>query len=225
MDQNFVIPIILSGGVGSRLWPLSREQHPKPFIKLADGQSLLQKTYIRATQVVDTPEIVTITNRELFFYTKDEYEETEVDAKKTYILEPFGKNTAAAIALAGHYILSKYGDKAKILILSADHLIKETKIFAEAIHKANELIEKDKIVTFGIKPTFPHIGYGYIESKGECVSKFIEKPNIEKATEYFKSGNYFWNAGIFCMNAQKYLYELKNILLIFLARLNWLLKL
>ena len=105
-----LLPIILSGGVGSRLWPLSREAHPKPFIKLGDGQSLLQKSYIRARNISDSDEIVTVTNRDLFFYSKDEFEEIGVSASKnTFLLEPVGRNSAAAIAIAAHYALRSIG--------------------------------------------------------------------------------------------------------------------
>ena len=119
-----LLPIILSGGVGSRLWPLSREAHPKPFIKLGDGQSLLQKSYIRACSISDSDEVVTVTNRDLFFYSKDEFEEIGVSASKnTFLLEPVGRNSAAAIAIAAHYAHGAYGPDCTMLIMPADHLV------------------------------------------------------------------------------------------------------
>ena len=119
-----ILPVILSGGVGSRLWPLSRETHPKPFIKLGDGESLLQKTYKRATGIASFDEILTVTNRDLFFYTKDEFEEISASVgKNTFLLEPIGRNSAAAIAAAAHYALGEHGADCIMLVMPADHLI------------------------------------------------------------------------------------------------------
>jgi mannose-1-phosphate guanylyltransferase/mannose-6-phosphate isomerase len=132
-----ILPIILSGGVGSRLWPLSREAHPKPFIKLGDGQSLLQKAYIRACNISDSNEVVTVTNRDLFFYSKDEFEEIDVLASKNiFLLEPVGRNSAAAIAIAAHYALGAHGTDCTMLIMPADHLVHDMKAFTQAVKQA-----------------------------------------------------------------------------------------
>ncbi len=206
-----IIPVILSGGVGSRLWPLSREQHPKQFIRLADNQSLIQKTYARALSIPGIEEIITMTNRDLFFYTKDEYSETDIgqDIHVTYILEPFGRNTAPAIATATLYAAQKYGDDAILVILPADHLILNPDSFIHAVEMAIQQAENNKLVTFGIKPNAAKTGYGYIEADGNKVLQFVEKPNKETAQNYLASGNFFWNAGIFCFAANIMLQQMQ----------------
>ena len=204
-----LLSIILSGGVGSRLWPLSREAHPKPFIKLGDGQSLLQKSYIRARNISDSDEVVTVTNRDLFFYSKDEFEDIGVSASKnTFLLEPVGRNSAAAIAIAAHYALGAYGPDCTMLIMPADHLIHDMEAFAQAIKQAEKLAAHGKLVTFGIKPSAPETGYGYILANGNKVEKFVEKPDKETAEKYIDNGNYFWNSGMFCMHVGRFLEEL-----------------
>jgi mannose-1-phosphate guanylyltransferase / mannose-6-phosphate isomerase len=197
-----LIPTILCGGAGSRLWPVSRETHPKPFIRLADGESLLQKAFIRGAKLAGTREILTVTNRELFFKTEDAY--AEVNQSKTatsFILEPFGRNTAAAVAAACLHVQKNFGDQALLLVLAADHLITDQAAFANAVEHACELAQQGKLVTFGITPEAPETGYGYIESRGNEVLRFVEKPSLDKAKEYLKSGHYLWNSGMFCFTA------------------------
>lgn len=197
-----LVPVILSGGAGSRLWPVSREFHPKPFIRLADGQSLLQKAFLRGAALPEVEEILTVTNRELFFKTKDEFREVNQQALTTsFILEPFGRNTAAAIAAAALHISKVYGEEAAMLILAADHLIENQKAFVDAVTVAIKLAQQDKLVTFGIQPTAPETGYGYIESEGNTVLRFVEKPSLETAQTYMRSGRFFWNSGMFCFKA------------------------
>jgi len=209
MTSRKLLPVILSGGVGSRLWPLSREAHPKPFIKLGDGQSLLQKSYIRARNISDSDEIVTVTNRDLFFYSKDEFEEIGVSASKnTFLLEPLGRNSAAAIAIAAHYALGAHGDDCIMLVMPADHLVHNMVAFTQAVKQAEKLAVQGKLVTFGIKPSAPETGYGYILADGNKVEKFFEKPDKETAKKYIADGNYFWNSGMFCMRADSFLEEL-----------------
>lgn len=206
-----LIPTILCGGAGSRLWPVSREQHPKPFIKLADGQSFLQKTYSRARKLRSVTEIITVTNRELLFKTKDECNSLgDTIHSNTFILEPFGRNTAGAIAVAASYAASAYGDDAQILILPADHLILNEDAFQKAVEQATEQAAQGKIVTFGIKPESPETGYGYIHTLGSEVKGFTEKPSLEKAEEYLASGNYYWNSGMFCFTAKAILKEFQQ---------------
>lgn len=209
-----LIPTILCGGAGSRLWPVSRELHPKPFIRLADGQSLLQKAYLRGATLADVSEVLTVTNRELFFKTEDEYKEVAGTLGKplsnSYILEPFGRNTAPAIAAAVLRVAATHGDAALMLVLAADHLILDQAAFASAVEQAKQLATKGKLVTFGIQPEAPETGYGYIEAKGNDVLRFVEKPNMEKAQEYVNSGNYLWNSGMFCFSAGAMLREMEK---------------
>lgn len=205
-----LIPTILCGGAGSRLWPLSRSMHPKPFIRLNDGESLLQKAFIRAVKQQDVREILTVTNRELLFKTEDDYREVNhANTPTSFILEPFGRNTAAAIAAAALNIRKHYGEDAVMLVLAADHLIADAEAFGEAVNKAAQLAAEGKLVTFGIKPTSPETGYGYIEAEGNTVKRFVEKPDYKTASEYVGSGNYFWNSGMFCFKAGAVLDEMR----------------
>lgn len=206
-----MIPIILCGGAGSRLWPVSRELHPKPFINLPDGQSLLKKTFLRGAQLPGVEEILTVTNRELFFKTADEFREAQqTNLKLSYILEPFGRNTAAAIVTAALQINENYDDETLMLVLPADHLISDQKAFAIAVAEATKFAEQGKLVTFGIQPDCPETGYGYIEAEGNQVVKFVEKPSLEKAQEYLDSKRFYWNSGMFCFSVKTLLTEVKR---------------
>ncbi len=205
-----LIPTILCGGAGSRLWPVSRELHPKPFIHLADGQSLLQKTFLRGAQLPEVAEILTVTNRELFFKTTDEYRATnQARLTLSYILEPFGRNTAAAIICAALQIRDAHGEDTLMLVLPADHLITDQNAFAIAIAEATQLALQNKLVTFGIQPTGPETGYGYIEAEENRVLRFVEKPSLDKAQEYLKSGRFLWNSGMFCFSVKTLLQEVE----------------
>ena len=209
-----LIPTILCGGAGSRLWPVSRELHPKPFIRLADGQSLLQKAWLRGAVLPNVTEVLTVTNRELFFKTEDEYREIAGNAlsglPNSYILEPFGRNTAPAIAAAALQMAAAHGEDALLLVLAADHLIADQAAFSQAVVQASLLAQQGKLVTFGIQPDAPETGYGYIEADGNKVLRFVEKPNLEKAREYVDSGRYLWNSGMFCFAAGTMLREMKQ---------------
>lgn len=206
-----LIPVILCGGAGSRLWPVSREQHPKPFIRLADGQSLLQKAFLRGAQLAGVAEVLTVTNRELLFKTEDEYREVNAASVATsFILEPFGRNTAPAIVAAALQVANAHGNDAMMLVLAADHLIADLSAFEQAVLKATELAAKGKLVTFGIQPEAPETGYGYIEADGNTVLRFVEKPSLEKAQEYLASGKFLWNSGMFCFSAGSLLYEMEK---------------
>lgn len=208
-----LIPVILSGGAGTRLWPVSREGHPKPFMKLADGESLLHKTYLRAAGVAAGGEIITVTNRDYFFMSKDVFEEAKLDHAGVFLLEPEARNTAPAVALAALYVAEKYGRDALMLVLAADHLIQNPGAFAGTVKEAITLAKQDRLVTFGIVPTAPETGFGYIEcgeavGTGKRVTRFIEKPSREKASEYLAAGNFLWNSGMFCFKAGAILDEL-----------------
>lgn len=207
-----IIPVILSGGSGARLWPLSRKSHPKPFLKLPDGETLLQKTFSRVCSLEKIDEIITITNQEYFFKSQIKHKTTA--PPHTFLLEPFARNTAPAIALAALKAATSHGDDAILLVLPADHLIEDNHAFIAACYKAFALAKAGFLVTFGIKPTKPETGFGYIECGewyeslgGFKVKKFIEKPSQERAIQLLKSNNYFWNAGIFCFKVNTILNE------------------
>ena len=212
-----LIPVILSGGAGTRLWPVSREAHPKPFIVLPDGESLLQKTLLRAA-ALKPASILTVTNRDYFFITRDAYAEVVLAPGITldYLLEPAGRNTAPAIAAAAWRIREQFGDAATMLVLPSDHLIRDATAFAEAVEAAAELAEQAYLVTFGIAPSGAETGFGYIEADqarklggaGLAVRRFVEKPTREKAEEYLASGRYYWNSGMFCFGVGEFLREL-----------------
>ena len=197
-----LVPVIMCGGVGSRLWPVSRDSHPKPFIRLPDGQSLLQKAFLRGVEQLGVTEVMTVTNRELFFKIEDEFDKVNSAGKKTsYILEPFGRNTAAAVASAALRINAEHGDSAIMLVLAADHIIADFEAFKQAVARACDIAESGRLVTFGIQPEGPETGYGYIEVDAGEVRRFVEKPDLETAKSYVSSGAFYWNSGMFCFRA------------------------
>lgn len=208
--NTILIPAILCGGAGTRLWPVSRELHPKPFIQLTDGQSLLQKAFLRAAALPGVAEVLTVTNRNLYFKTIDEYQAVSAQHLLTsFILEPFSRNTAPAITMAALQTAQVYGEDALLLVLPADHLINNQVNFHAAVAEAVILAKQNYLVTFGMKPNRAETGYGYIEAAGHTVKRFIEKPSLIKAQAYYSSGNYLWNGGMFCFRAGKLLEELK----------------
>jgi len=199
--------VILCGGSGTRLWPLSRKLLPKQYLKLFDNESLFQQTIKRNEGLFES--LMIITNLEQYFIALDQLEELEskFNSKNTkFLLEEIGKNTAAAIAFA-----ALESDEDEILFITpSDHLIKNFSEYKKAIQKAKRLAQDGYLVTFGINPTEANTGYGYIESKGEDVICFHEKPDSLKAKEYLKKGNYYWNSGMFMFKAGVYLNELKK---------------
>lgn len=194
-----IIPVIMSGGAGARLWPVSREKHPKPFFRLDDEKSLIQHAFLRASVIANANQILTITNQEFFFKTEDEYRKLNLEhITRSYILEPEARDTAAAAAAVSLFVQENHGDDAIVVLFPADHLIQDIEAFQKTALHAVSIAAKGHLVTFGIKPTYPETGYGYIEADGEKVVRFVEKPNLEKAREYVSSGNFLWNSGIFC---------------------------
>ena len=222
-----LIPIILSGGSGSRLWPVSREASPKPFMRVGEGMSLLRKTFDRATALADVGEVVTVTNRDYLFKTRDEYGRDA--APSTFVLEPFGRNTAPALAMAALHVSQKHGDDAVMLVLPADHLIQDQAAFAKDVAAAVELARQGMLVTFGIKPDRADTGFGYMELDAPIgatafrAKRFVEKPYLELAQKYVDSGNYVWNSGMFCFTARQVLeaFERHQPQLLEAARACW----
>ena len=202
--------VIMAGGSGTRLWPLSRAAHPKQFLALHDDDTMLQATFQRLDGL-DIQSSVTICNEEHRFFVAEQLR--EIDKLGTIILEPVGRNTAPAIALAA--LSSLEGEDPLLLVLAADHVIQDEASFTKTIKDAMPLAESGKLVTFGIVAHEPNTGYGYIkkgesQNPGFAVDAFVEKPSIEVAKEYLKSGDYFWNSGMFLFRASRYLEELKK---------------
>lgn len=220
-----LVPVILSGGAGTRLWPVSRESFPKPFIALADGQSLLQKTLLRALSLQGVERVLTITNQAYFFQTRDAYAQVRAQHhgawQADWLLEPVGRNTGPALAAAALHVREHYGDDAVLLVLPADHLIADGAQFAKAVCQAHALAQQGYLVTFGIRPSRPETGFGYIEQGaalsdgatvatpvGYRIARFLEKPDAATAATLLAQGGYLWNSGMFCMRADTLLAEL-----------------
>jgi mannose-1-phosphate guanylyltransferase len=205
-----LVPVILSGGAGTRLWPLSRETAPKPFMPMPDGETLLAKTAARALALPGARTLLTITNRDLYFHTKDVYTALgeRAPAAPAFLLEPFGRNTAPAVAMAALYTQAVHGGDAVMIVLPADHLIRDQAAFAAAVDAALPLARAGRLVTFGISPTHPETGFGYIEcasalaASASVAARFVEKPPLATAREYLASGNYVWNSGMFLFTAR-----------------------
>jgi len=205
-----LIPVILSGGAGTRLWPVSRSAYPKPFMRMSDGETLLYKTLERALRVAAGGSILTVTGRDYYFLTRDEYArhpQADLD-RLPFLLEPAGRNTAPAVVLAALYAREQIDPGATLLILPADHLIADVAAFLDDARRAAALAEQGWLVTFGIKPTQPETGFGYIrmgapisEGGGRQIAAFVEKPNLQTAEAYLASGEYAWNSGMFCFRA------------------------
>ena len=200
--------VVMAGGSGTRLWPLSRAKHPKQFLALQGKDTMLQST-VRRLSTLDIKTSVTICNDEHRFFVAEQLR--EINSLGSIILEPIGKNTAPAIALAAF----STQDDPLLLVLAADHVIRNESKFIEAVTVAIPLAESGKLVTFGIVPCEPHTGYGYIkrgekQGDGFVVDKFVEKPSVALAQQYITSDEYYWNSGMFLFRASRYLEELEK---------------
>ena len=198
-----MINIVLCGGSGTRLWPLSRKMLPKQFVRLFNNTSLYQKTLQRNESLADS--FMVVSNQEQYFLALDQL--TQVSHKKShYVLESVGRNTAPAIALAAMAV-----DREDIVLVTpSDHLITNQTSYEKAVSQAKTLAQQNFLVTFGIRPTSAQTGFGYIEAKGNQVLSFKEKPDQKTAQSYLNQGNYYWNSGMFCFKAGVYLDELQK---------------
>jgi mannose-1-phosphate guanylyltransferase len=210
MSKLVISPVIMCGGSGTRLWPLSRALFPKQFLPLVNDTSMLQDTLLRLPKSCSEP--VFICNEEHRFLVAEQVRQLSQE-QSTILLEPEGRNTAPAVALAAINALAK-DKEAMLLVLAADHVIKDIETFQQVIAKASIAAEQGKLVTFGIVPTHAETGYGYIKKGNELkdstfdVAQFVEKPDKITAENYLESGEYLWNSGMFLFKASRYLEEL-----------------
>ena len=205
-----ICAVIMAGGSGTRLWPVSRANHPKQFLALHGDDTMLQST-VKRLEGLNVESSITICNEEHRFFVAEQLR--EIDKLGSIILEPVGRNTAPAIALAA--LSSKDDEDPMLLVLAADHVIQDEAAFTKAVSDAIPLAESGKLVTFGVVAHEPNTGYGYIkrgapQGVGFAVDMFVEKPTLKLATEYLESGDYFWNSGMFLFKASRYLEELKK---------------
>jgi mannose-1-phosphate guanylyltransferase / mannose-6-phosphate isomerase len=208
-----LVSVILSGGAGTRLWPVSRQTLPKPFMRLG-GSSLLQQAIERG-QACGAESCIVVTNRDHLFLTRDVFKTIPDSLQARYLLEPKGRNTAPAIALAALACAATHGPGAVMLVLPADHLIPDTEAFVANAFEAAQQAQHGHLVVFGISPTAPETGFGYIEVEkvGRATQKalhFVEKPDLSTAQQYLASGRYYWNSGMFCFAAGTLLAGLKE---------------
>lgn len=209
---NIILPVVMAGGTGSRLWPLSRTLYPKQFLTLTSSSSMLQETIVRLDGLTHEHPLI-ICNEEHRFIVAEQLRQLELQ-HSGIILEPVGRNTAPAIALAALHAIRNQDDPI-LLVLAADHVIQDNRAFLTAIEKALDLAVGGKLVTFGIVPNKPETGYGYIKQGKPVsedafeVSEFVEKPDLDTAKRYLSEGTYYWNSGMFVFRASRYIEELK----------------
>jgi len=210
--KNLIIPIILSGGSGARLWPLSRNQYPKQYLPLVSDNTMLQETILRLKGLDNLADPIIICNADHRFLVAEQCQQIGIK-NPTVLLEPVGKNTAPAIAAAALQSL-KDSDDSTLLVLSADHVIQDIDAFHQAIHIANQQAQSGRLATFGVVPTNANIGYGYIKSSKNNengaykVEQFVEKPDLKTAEFYLEQGSYLWNSGMFMFQALTFIDEL-----------------
>jgi mannose-1-phosphate guanylyltransferase/mannose-6-phosphate isomerase len=213
--------VILAGGSGTRFWPLSRHLYPKQLLRIIGDHTLIQQTMQRVLGCAPADHVLISTNPGQLDSMRVQLADWKDALKDNFLVEPIGRNTAPAIALAAYELLQRDPD-AIMLVVPADHVVKGAKAFQAAVALGAALASRDYLVTFGIKPTRPETGYGYIQPKletillkkgslaGHPVARFVEKPDKVKAAQYLRSGNYFWNSGMFIWRAATILNELKE---------------
>jgi len=212
MPAMKLVPVILSGGSGTRLWPLSRELLPKQLLALTGERTMLQETAARLTGVANVAGPIVVCNEAHRFLVAEQLRELQI-APTAILLEPIGRNTAPAIALAAQAALASFGEEVLLLVLPADHTLRDLAAFQSAIRLAVTAGEAGKLVAFGIVARAPETGYGYIRRGAGTdavrpVAEFVEKPDLERAQHFIASGDYFWNSGMFLFGARRYLDEL-----------------
>lgn len=200
--------VILAGGSGSRLWPLSRELYPKQLLNLYAEKSLLQSTFERLNKFIPSANIISVTNSKHHANVKMQL--GEFNGNSIVLPEPVSKNTAPAIALSVKYIIENSDDDETVLVVPSDLLIEDNEKFIQSVKEAEKFVEQGKIVTFGVKPNYPETGFGYIKSVENSVIEFCEKPNFETAKKYIQDGGYFWNSGIFMFKVSTIIKELEH---------------
>jgi mannose-1-phosphate guanylyltransferase/mannose-6-phosphate isomerase len=211
-------PVILSGGAGTRLWPLSRELYPKQLLALTGERTMLQQTALRLSGLAAAAPVV-VCNDAHRFLVAEQLRQLHIEPGAV-VLEPFGRNTAPAIALAAHAALKEGAEDPELLVLPADHVIKDVAAFQKAVRVALPAVQQGKLVTFGIVPSAPETGYGYIQRGEGCsgdgtsgvyrITRFVEKPPVDRAQQFLQSGDYLWNSGMFMFRAGRYLQELER---------------
>tara|TARA_R110002111_G_scaffold4566_3_gene25197 strand:+ start:605 stop:2005 length:1401 start_codon:yes stop_codon:yes gene_type:complete len=207
-----MIPVIMSGGSGTRLWPLSRKHRPKQFIALFGENTMFQETLNRLNGLESLQPPIVVCNNDHRFMVAEQLHELDITSPNI-ILEPVGRNTAPAMAISA-LVAEKNGDDPTLLVLAADHVIEDLAAFHKAIEAARTQAEDGKLVTFGIVPTSPNTGYGYIQADQKNtispVKAFVEKPDLQTATQYVESGNFYWNSGMFMFKASTLISELEK---------------
>lgn len=211
-----LLPVVLSGGAGTRLWPLSRESYPKQLLPLTSDKTMLQETVLRLAGIADLAKPMVVCNEAHRFMVAEQLRQIDM-AAHSIILEPCGRNTAPAVAIAALQAQAG-GEDPLLLVLPADHLIRDVELFCQVVESGVRLAEQDKLVTFGIVPDAPETGYGYIKATAEGiegtdafpVARFVEKPDLETAQAYVDSGQYYWNSGMFLFKASRYIEELEK---------------
>jgi mannose-1-phosphate guanylyltransferase len=203
-----MIALIMAGGIGTRFWPLSRESKPKQYLKIASERTMIQMTVDRLLGKIAIEDIYIVTGKSQVKLVAENLSELP---EENIIVEPFGMNTAPCIALSAEFLSQKYAADEVMIVLAADHLIKDTAEFHRTLNVAENAAKDDNLVTFGIKPDYPATGYGYVEAGEKIndelfyVKQFKEKPNLETAETFVKAGNFYWNSGMFA-------WKLKTIL-------------